>query len=120
MRHARKQETIAKSEHVFAFDVISGTSAGGINGVFLAKALANEKNEGAIEKLLNDEQSWDGVKVKRPSNTESLLNGRRMYSKLLAAFDDMDQLQPERPPAGFEAGGQVYAGRRDRFVRHDN
>src|SRR2546423_1359459 len=48
----------------FVVDVISGTSAGGINGVFLAKALArNQKmdglknlwlEEGDLGKLLND------------------------------------------------------------------
>jgi patatin-related protein len=83
----------------FKVDVISGTSAGGINGVFLAKALANNSNidalqdlwfdEGGIEKLLNDKGSYEGV-GKQPPETESLLNSRRMYKKLLDAFDAVD------------------------------
>jgi patatin-related protein len=84
----------------FKVDIISGTSAGGINGVFLAKALANESDlspiqqlwfdEGAIERLLNDRSSYQGVGTP-PSNTESLLNSQRMYRKLLDAFDSMDK-----------------------------
>ena len=51
----------------FVVDTISGTSAGGINGIFLAKALANDQSiddlqklwieEGAIERLVNDHES---------------------------------------------------------------
>jgi patatin-related protein len=83
----------------FKVDVISGTSAGGINGVFLAKALANNSNidalqnlwfdEGGIEKLLNDKKSYEGV-GRQPPETDSLLNSRRMYKKLLDAFDAVD------------------------------
>jgi patatin-related protein len=83
----------------FKVDVISGTSAGGINGVFLAKALANNSNidalqdlwfdEGGIEQLLNDGQSYEGV-GKQPPETDSLLNSRRMYKKLLDALDQVD------------------------------
>jgi len=52
----------------FVVDVIAGTSAGGINGVFLAKALANAQpfkplrdlwvKEGDIDLLLNDRKSY--------------------------------------------------------------
>ena len=52
----------------FVIDVISGTSAGGINGIFLAKALANNEDfsllqklwieEGDIGLLLNDKRSY--------------------------------------------------------------
>src|SRR5690242_2037699 len=83
----------------FVIDAIAGTSAGGINGVFLAKALANGQNidelqqlwvrEGAIEKLLNDRRSVDPpLSAKVPPN--SLLNGQRMYFELLKALDGMD------------------------------
>jgi predicted acylesterase/phospholipase RssA len=51
----------------FVIDVLSGTSAGGINAIFLAKALANNQSieqlkqlwieEGDITQLLNDSQS---------------------------------------------------------------
>ncbi|MFL6518617.1 MAG: patatin-like protein [Chthoniobacterales bacterium] len=86
----------------FIVDVISGTSAGGINGVFLAKALArNQKmdglktlwlQEGDLGKLLNDSESVSdlsesGFKVRRPE--QSLLNSQRMYRKLLEALDQM-------------------------------
>src|SRR5512138_3825459 len=51
----------------FVVDILSGTSAGGINAVFLAKALANNQpmaqlqklweEEGDIELLINDKKS---------------------------------------------------------------
>lgn len=84
----------------FIVDVISGTSAGGINGAFLAKALANGQEfsplkklwilEGNIENLLNDEASYQGLEyAKDGSPPRSLLNSDRMYVKLLDAFRDM-------------------------------
>src|SRR5215218_8082947 len=55
----------------FVVDIITGTSAGGINGVFLAKALASDRDisalndlwveEGDIERLLNDDGAAAGV-----------------------------------------------------------
>jgi patatin-related protein len=85
----------------FIVDVVSGTSAGGINGVYLAKALANEQpmeglkrlwvEEGDIALLVNDAESYrglEGLATQRPP--ESALNSKRMYWKLLAALDDMD------------------------------
>lgn len=85
-----------------SIDIITGTSAGGINGIFLAKALANDASmdeilrlwveEGDLAKLLNDKQSIDGVNGLEVQNPPvALLNGERMYRKLLAAFDDMDR-----------------------------
>src|SRR5918996_6620551 len=51
----------------FVVDILSGTSAGGINAIFLAKALANGQDmeelknlwvtEGDIETLINDKRS---------------------------------------------------------------
>jgi patatin-related protein len=89
-------------------DILSGTSAGGINAVFLAKALANDQNldeihriwldEGDIDTLLNDEGSQPGTY--RPDTPKtSLLNSQRMYGKLLEAFQGMDD-QAARP-AGY-------------------
>ena len=62
--------TIAKMIQIrtrFVVDVLSGTSAGGLNSIFLAKALVNNEdmdglkqlwmNEGDIERLLNDRKS---------------------------------------------------------------
>lgn len=89
----------------FAIDVIAGTSAGGINGVFLAKALANgEKfaalkdlwvNEGDIALLLNDENSYADTRPKianRSAKPTSLLNSDRMYVKLQYAMQQMAPL----------------------------
>jgi patatin-related protein len=86
----------------FVVDVISGTSAGGINGVFLAKALARNQGmgglkrlwltEGDLGKLLNDKFSISdlaGFELKEPQ--ASLLNSQRMYRKLLEALDQMDE-----------------------------
>src|SRR5262245_22701638 len=74
----------------FVVDIISGTSAGGINGVFLAKALARNQrmdglkklwlSEGDLGKLLNDKWSVKdlrGFKITKPQ--QSLLNSQRMY-----------------------------------------
>lgn len=83
----------------FVIDLLSGTSAGGINAVFLAKALALDQRldlvrqlwmeEAGLERLINDRKS-----AERPHTAQdppaSLLSGDRMYLKLLAAFDAMD------------------------------
>lgn len=84
----------------FIVDIISGTSAGGINGIFLAKALANGQDmkelqelwvkEGDIGRLINDKRSIaKPLSLIRPP--ASLLNSQRMYLKLLDAFEGMDK-----------------------------
>ena len=84
----------------FVVDVIAGTSAGGINGIFLAKALANGQEfsplkklwiqEGNIDNLLNDDASYQGLEyAKVDAPPRSLLNSDRMYIKLLDAFQNM-------------------------------
>jgi patatin-related protein len=83
----------------FVVDILSGTSAGGINGIFLAKALANELgidqlralwfNEGDMTKLLYDEKSYEGVQLTKVERPPSLLNSRRMYWELLSALRGM-------------------------------
>ena len=88
--------------------MISGTSAGGINGAFLAKALANGQEfsplktlwikEGDIDSLLNDKASYRGLEYANDgAPTRSLLNSDRMYVKLLEAFQTM---KTEMPPIG--------------------
>ena len=85
----------------FIVDVLSGTSAGGLNSLFLAKALANDQDmeglktlwmeEGEITRLLNDAESVKGEPgLKDPTEPASLLNSQRMYKKLLEALDAMD------------------------------
>ncbi len=84
----------------FIVDILSGTSAGGINGIFLAKALANGEDisglenlwvkEGDMRTLLNDKKSVEGP-VKLQGAPASLLNSQRMYFELLKAFDSMEK-----------------------------
>jgi patatin-related protein len=94
----------------FVVDILSGTSAGGINAIFLGKALTKDQSlaglkklwvtEGDIELLINDRKSVQGVpglSVQKPP--QSLLNGQRMYRKLLAAFEDMETGHPPNAPA---------------------
>ncbi|WP_425259512.1 patatin-like protein [Rubrivivax sp. RP6-9] len=87
----------------FVVDVIAGTSAGGINGLFLGKALANNEpfsplrqmwiDEGDIGGLLNDARSYDDPDMRgyadRSADPASLLNSDRMYRKLRIAMDRM-------------------------------
>jgi len=90
----------------FIIDVLSGTSAGGINAIYLAKAFANNQqidqlkdlwiNEGDIELLLNDKESVRGTGLLNQSPPQSLLNSRRMYSKLLRSLNDMEESNPSQ------------------------
>ncbi len=84
----------------FVVDILSGTSAGGINGIFLAKALANGQQindleklwitEGDMSTLINDKNSIEKpLKLQDPP--ASLLNSQRMYLELLKAFDGMEK-----------------------------
>lgn len=106
----------------FVVDVLSGTSAGGLNAVFLAKALANDQSidqlkrlwldEGDIGKLINDQESladMDGMEPQDPPR--SLLNSRRMYRRLREAFEGMD-----RPVPSTAEQKSPYAREIDLFV----
>jgi patatin-related protein len=83
----------------FVIDILSGTSAGGINAIYLAKALANNQpllqlalmwiNVADISKLLNDKRSAEPP-VHPQVPPKSLLNSRWMYLKLLEALDGME------------------------------
>lgn len=85
----------------FMIDIISGTSAGGINGVFLAKALVNDQDfeslkelwveKGDVDILFNDNQSSTGKKIKSQKNPQSPFNSDLMYYELLNALEKMDQ-----------------------------
>ena len=90
----------------FVVDVISGSSAGGINGIYLAKALANDQpieglkqlwvDEADIAKIVNDEASYDKLGLRRGKPPQSALNSRRMYWMLLDALDGMDRARAPR------------------------
>ena len=69
----------------FVIDLLSGTSAGGINAIFLAKALARKSkdlkdlrklwmDEANIDTLLNDRNSVGGGRFPVSSPKKSLLN----------------------------------------------
>ena len=104
----------------FVIDILSGTSAGGINAIFLGKALANNQklaklqdlwiSAGDIEELINDRKS-----LKAPLSGQnpplSLLNSSRMYLELLGAMDGMDDTTE---PAQ-RTGGQVFSPLVDRL-----
>ena len=87
----------------FVVDILSGSSAGGINAVFLAKALANDQplkdleslwvEEGEMAVLINDRDSLPKTNLKVQDPPKSLLNSRRMYWQLLDALDGMETVQ---------------------------
>jgi patatin-related protein len=91
----------------FVVDIISGTSAGGINGVLLGLALAQQKDftESAdlwrkvagIDELLREERSFADLPPNTPRDSESLLNGYRLYFKAREAMAGMKAESPEDP-----------------------
>lgn len=92
----------------FVVDILSGSSAGGINAVYLAKALVNDQDfgalkdlwieEGDINLLINDKQSRAGLGgLKEQKVPLSLLNSQRMYYKLLEALDKMEASATDKP-----------------------
>ena len=91
----------------FIVDILSGTSAGGINGIFLGKALANGQDisglenlwikEGDMQTLINDKQSVKGRPLRLQDPPASLLNSQRMYLELLKAFDSMESTGSATP-----------------------
>ena len=92
----------------FVIDVISGSSAGGINGIYLAKALTHNlgiqslaelwEKEGDLDKLLNDKASYQGLDIAK-EEPASLLNSRRMTWKLLEAFQSLHRPKAEKDHA---------------------
>ena len=82
----------------FIVDILSGTSAGGINAIFLAKALANNLSIDSLAKLwitqadlsllLNDKKVDPGYLLQDPP--PSLLNAPWMYLQLLTALNEMN------------------------------
>jgi patatin-related protein len=94
----------------FVVDILSGTSAGGINSVFLAKALANQEtiqklqqlwvDEGDINLLINDKNSLEDLGgLKLQPELRSMLNSRRMYFELLKAISSMEADEFRDEPA---------------------
>lgn len=118
-------ESNAPLTRKFTIDIISGTSAGGINGIFLAKALANGQKidelknlwirEGDVNLLLNDKNSVKKTGLHLSKEPASLFNSQRMYQKLLTAFTTM-----EKPAEGDRGAGEAkktpYVSEIDLFV----
>lgn len=88
----------------FVIDIISGTSAGGINGVALAKALVMGckdmtalrtawTDEADIGKLLNDRSRGGRAALK----SDALLDGRHMYDIILNILRNMSPKENRKP-----------------------
>lgn len=91
----------------FVVDILTGTSAGGINAIFLAKALANNQKidslkklwikQGDIGLLINDKKSVADNDLDAPTKAKSLLNSDRMFIELVKAFEGMDAEKASEP-----------------------
>ena len=93
----------------FVVDVLSGSSAGGLNAVYLSKALTHDTDidhlkkmwveQGGFSDILNDDEAAtehnnmnsEHTQVDIPVTT-SLLSGDLMLLKLLNALDEMDRI----------------------------
>jgi len=85
----------------FVVDILTGTSAGGINGILLAKALANGLSnidglkklwiqEGQIDDLLNEPRAYEGIDgIAYTSPPTSLLAGDRLLARAKEAIGEM-------------------------------
>jgi patatin-related protein len=83
----------------FVVDVLSGSSAGGINAIFLGKALATEQSleglkslwveQADLALLVNDRESLQGTALAAQKPPQSMLNSGRLYWEVLAALDGM-------------------------------
>jgi patatin-related protein len=94
----------------FVVDILSGTSAGGINAIYLAKAMANGQtiealrdlwiNEADIDLLLNESRAYEnlaeGVSYSDPPT--SLLASQRLYVRALEALVAMGDERPHDAP----------------------
>lgn len=106
----------------FVVDLISGTSAGGINGVALAKAIALRSrsldklaevwlNDADLDVLLNDKKSKPQKYPPHPENrTVALLNSERMYGMVLETLSAMND------DVESEGQGSAFADKLDLFV----
>lgn len=102
----------------FVVDIISGSSAGGINGIYLAKALANDQSihglkqlwvdEAGVGDILNDRRTRKGLQARLPDRepVEALFSGDVMYLRLLDALDQMEATGAPTPcqPGGADRG----------------
>jgi patatin-related protein len=79
----------------FLVDIASGTSAGGINAIFLGKAFANGQTLDQVSRLWLDQADAQDL-LNRDKLPRSVLNSQTMYSELLDALDGMERDGSER------------------------
>lgn len=89
----------------FLVDIASGTSAGGINAVFLGKALANGQTLDQVSRLWLDQADIQDL-LNRDKLPRSLLSSQTMYAKLLDALAGMERDGAER--GSLQAEMDVY------------
>lgn len=82
----------------FVVDVLSGTSAGGINGILLAKALANERDFSVSRDLWLRVAGIGRLLAGAGGRARSLLDGDRLYAEARGAA-------PAAPRAGASISG---------------
>lgn len=72
-------------------DVIAGTSAGGINGVALAKALAHDLDQAPLKRVWFEKASiWKLLSLSKLLKREAVLNGDRMLRWVHEALGAMN------------------------------
>ncbi|MFF0298517.1 DUF3376 domain-containing protein, partial [Kitasatospora sp. NPDC004614] len=77
-------------------DIVSGTSAGGLNGLLLATAIGRGSDLGSLRKVWKEAASLPEL-VKSPSQ-QSLLNGTFFEKEIKAQLEDMPEGEtPEQP-----------------------
>ena len=92
------REIAAKQPIHVIVDVIAGTSAGGINGVALAKALAHDLDQTALKRVWFDKASiWRLLSPWKLLKGEAVLNGDHMLRWVHDALGEMNATaQPDR------------------------
>jgi len=83
----------------FLVDIASGSSAGGINAIFLGKAFANGQTLDQVSRLWLDQADVQDL-LNREKRPRSLLSSNTMHARLLSALSGMERdsaipLQPE-------------------------
>lgn len=107
----------------FVVDILSGTSAGGINAIFLAKALVSNLRleslaqmwilDADLDELLNDKEI--SPKFLQQNPPQALLNARWMYGELLFALKQMNKGPREGEPCTLVDDLDLYCTTTDLF-----
>jgi patatin-related protein len=107
----------------FVVDVLCGTSAGGINAIFLAKALVGNLSieslaqmwilDADLDELLNDKKITPKSLQQNPP--QALLNARWMYMELLLALNRMNKAPSAGEPCTLVDDLDLYCTTTDLF-----